>query len=508
MRIDTKRLWTVGVCTALVACGGGGGGTGDTAVDPGQNAALVAEVSAFIARLDADRATALPSSGAAMYAHHDACYLNDGWTKAAFVAGFDADPQAVDGRGYLIGSTRHNLVVLAQRTLTNGDGSSRREVDVQYDIHHADGTVNVANRETLIHGSSAGSTLLNGAPCATPESRAEWRFHGNRRVVRVSVHARNVRTEYHALDTGASLSPGVGYSKYIGLLVSDPGRVATYATVSGPGLTVNGQPAVFKLLSPRILRDDPLLAGKTGHEVDAQDTDAFRVCRTAAGGYAEASQADCVRNGASGSTWGAHRYLAVGDADAAFDSIGLVAGGIYTFTVYADDGWKTVNGQAGKVPIATYTATLKHLPYSAAALAAGFPSFTALSSPPEDIASAVRSKSALAVDATWSAPGVLPDGGVLGLSEAYAIVQGQANAQGRSFPSSGSIRWGYPDRGATRAQLPALTAGASLVTPVHAEIGLNFTTRDGNVVTTAVSFFQPSSQTQALGACRRDGCGR
>ena len=67
------------------------------------------------------------------------------------------------------------------------------------------------------------------------------------------------------LATGLPKVPNVVYSKYIQLGVQDPAKVATYATIEGPGLGIGanfGKPGALKLLSVRLLRDAPDLAGK------------------------------------------------------------------------------------------------------------------------------------------------------------------------------------------------------------------------------------------------------
>jgi hypothetical protein len=340
--------------------------------------------------------------------------------------------------------------------------------------------------------------LPDGSTCATPENRQAWRFYGNRKVVMTSVTARNDRLERYALADGSAFSPSVRYSKYILLTVEDPGARATYATVSGPGLSLNGVPATLKLLSPRLLRDDPLLAGKKGHYVDARDSNSFSVCRTPTvqnvDGYADAAVADCVLNGAVGSSWGAFNYDVATDADAGFDNHGLVAGGVYTFKIYNDDGWKTVNGQAGKTPIAIYTETLKHLPYSASAMAGAgvnadlFPRFTTLSKSKAEIATAIRQKAAISVDATWSAAGTLPDGGKLGWGSVYAYVTGRANAVQAAYPASRNTKTAYPAAGATQATLPSPTPGPLLVDPTYSEMGLYYLSHDGNAVSSIFSF--------------------
>jgi len=101
-------------------------------------------VTSFLASVDAAWATAVPSTGAVMGAFLDACYLNGGTTKALDAAGFDNNlPNSISWSRYRIGSKRIQAQVLADRTSTNPDGSSRRELDVQYRIDYTDGTSDV-----------------------------------------------------------------------------------------------------------------------------------------------------------------------------------------------------------------------------------------------------------------------------------------------------------------------------------------------------------------------------
>ena len=95
---------------------------------------------AFLAKYDAFLATAIPTPGSAATALNDGCYLQDGRSKAYSVADFDADPLAVASRQAGVGTVRSNVKVLAERTSANADGTSRREIDIKYDIAYKDGS--------------------------------------------------------------------------------------------------------------------------------------------------------------------------------------------------------------------------------------------------------------------------------------------------------------------------------------------------------------------------------
>ena len=87
---------------------------------------------------------------------------------------------------------------------------------------------------------------------------------------------------------------------------------------------------------------------------------------------------DLERDGPYTSQLDAQGFAAV---DAALTSLGLdTAGTEVTFALYADDGWKTVNGQQGKTPIATYKVKLKNAAYPLAQLSTeSYPMFNTIS---------------------------------------------------------------------------------------------------------------------------------
>lgn len=323
------------------------------------------EIKAFMASFDALWATAVPSDGAQALALNDACYLSGGRNKDWLISDFDEDPPNRRAReAFRIGARRSNIQVLALRTLTNPDGSMRREVDIQYDVSYTDGSSARAVTETLISGSSFGT-----ARCSVSQTGSNWRFYGNQRVVGFSLQARMTREERYSISTGAPLSPAVRYRRDIRVQVSDPLGNATHVVVSGPGpgATVDGAnlPWSWKMISPRLMRSAPELAGKAGNYTNWLDDDGFRYCGVAGSGTPVASKADCATFGAPADNWGIG-YTATPDAaaDQQFVNQGWTVGGAYRIDVYNDDGWKTVNGHAGRTPIATYFETLKTLPRS------------------------------------------------------------------------------------------------------------------------------------------------
>ena len=214
------KLSTISLAALLAACGGGGSDPVTTVAPPAPPVASVAPsvepaldaAKAFLARYDALFATAVPAPGSAAFALNDGCSLADGRSKAYIVADFDADPQAVASRQDVVGSKRSNVTVLADRTAPNADGSSRREIDIKFDITYKDGSkfespAGTVPDQTIVSGSSAGAKLADGSACTTPDSKSDWRFYGNRKLVRTAVSAVNERSDRTVLATGLPLSP-------------------------------------------------------------------------------------------------------------------------------------------------------------------------------------------------------------------------------------------------------------------------------------------------------------
>lgn len=320
---------------------------------------------AFFAKVDTVYAAEITSASIAPLM--DGCYLQSGRTRAYEMAQLQ-DASARSYANAKRGSTRSNLQVTGESFTINPDGSQRREIVVTYDIAYADGTV-VPERDTLIQGSSAGTLTAVGTACARPQVSQDVRVLGNRRIVGTSVTSMNMVLDRFKLSDGTRVDTAPRlYRSEIRFNVSDPAGVATYATISGPGIVFEA----YKMVSPRLLRDAPEFAGKYANFVDWKDTEPFKLCRIAYdnNNYQDAALADCTTFGAGSNNWRSNATTAA-ESDRQFATFGFEAGGVYTIKVYGDDGWKTVNGQQGKTPLATYTTTLNRLPASAAAMEAG-----------------------------------------------------------------------------------------------------------------------------------------
>lgn len=441
----------------------------------------LAEVQTLLRSYDAVWANGTPASGAAATTLTDACYLHNGTSRDAVVAHIDADPAAW-GRAnvYRVGSVRTNPSIQAVRNLTNSDGSTRREIDVQLDVQYADGTTDSAEKITLISGSSAGS-------CATPQTGNELRWFGNRRQAEFYVLGRNLVNRTYKLADGTLNSSTL--RREVGFGVRDPAGIATYAVVSGagPSTTSGTQSLSFsvKLLSPRVLRSDPAMAGKRGNFTNWSDKDTFRLCRSANSTAPNAALADCVGYGAQGWSYGVNispTASNITSGDTNFASLGL--GGSYTVKLYNDDGWKTVNGHADKTPVATYTSTLAQLPYTFASLASAsdptayYPSVTAQSPDSVALAAALRAGVAGSVSLQWSAP-VPPDGTAFRVQELGEYFEGPLAGATTTPPGQRWYTVHYPNAAATGYDLPLSATPTSISSKIYSDVELWYTNRNG-----------------------------
>ena len=463
-------------------------------------ATALEQAKTFLAVFESSFATAIPGTGATRNAFSDGCYLGDGYTKPVSIALFDADRvMAVAQNKFRIGSTRTNVQVLADRKSTNAvDGSSRRELDIKYQVNYTDGTVDPDARGTLISGSSAGSVMAPGLTCTTPQTGSNWRFYGNRSVVDASIRAANERDENHSLTTGAlQLSNPVTYSKFIHFRVADPSNFAKYVVITGPGLAPSGA----KMVSVRLLRSDPQLVGKRGNFVDWKDEDGFRFCQNstniASTTNTAANTADCRAFGGNNTVLGITNASAT-VVDTSFDALGFMAGGTYQIAVYNDDGWQGANGHAAQTPIATYTRTLLSLPYSAETLAGTgvnsdlFPRITSTSLTNAQIATAFTNKAAFTMDFSFTALGVMPDSSKFGWGDVVTYEQGRTASSTNSnfWPASRQYFLAFPAAGATSVTNYLSPAPTSvLVTPTFTEIGIELSNRNGRRVWSYVTFF-------------------
>lgn len=447
----------------------------------------LAEVKAFLASTDA-LWTSLPTTGASATQLNDGCYLSNGESNAYQIAQYDTDPTVRQSQAFRVGSVRSNVQIMAERRSTNSDASARHEVDVKYDISFTDGTAAVGAIDTLVTGSTFGA-------CSTPTSNSSWRTLGNQRRVSVSLQPRNSVSFIHSIATGAEIAPFETTRRDVRFSVRDPANVATYAVISGPAPLTGGSSFSAKLLSPRILRDDPLMAGKVGN-ANWRDIDRFQFCSTSSNALPAAAAADCANPGAVFDHWGwtmsanLRDPAAVSTADNAFAAQGWVAGGLYMFQIFADDGWKTVNGQAGKTPIGTYTVQLNRLPYTFAqmnASPASYPDLSGLSLTTAQIAAAFTgSGGTLTLNGIVAAA---PAGGrAVALNDIFVFGQGPNQGATNGWPRTRENDLFYPGSTSTSATVTIKGKNPATSAKTFAQIGIQYTDRNSGLSILNITF--------------------
>lgn len=466
----------VSTALALVACGGG---TSDTPPTPPSGPTTQELVQAYAQANDQLLAQRMPDSGAERYSLVDGCYLGNGSTKAMLVANWNA--ALAQSTAHLVGRKMTNVQVLAERKTTNTDGSARHEVDIGYDEKYTDGTTVTGQTETLVAGSTSGA-------CATPQTGDALRALGNGRVATVELVSRNRLRVLRKLADGTPASQAYRLHREVVFNLTDPAKVATYAVVSWASGQAGGAPLSLKLLSPRIARDAAEMQGLPGN-ASYTDSDSFRYCPSNTGNTeANAATADCTKLGVVGNAWGPYTSQldaqGFAAADAALTSLGLdTAGTEVTFALYADDGWKTVNGQQGKTPIATYKVKLKNAAYPLAQLSTeSYPMFNTISPAEADIVAAFKAGGGTA-EATLQAA-TPPAGGLpMVRSSLYSYRHGPKNAAdaGPVRIRTASIPGTVAADGKT-ATLPfgGKPDGASATN--FAEFGLGYTDRNGREI--------------------------
>ncbi len=456
-----------------------------------------AEIEAAYATVETRWATAVPTPGNVTVEQSDGCYLHNGRTRANVIEFIDADLAGYrSSEAYRVGRNLTNVQVLARRTSSNPDGSTRTEIDSQVDVMFKDGTSVLGAKTTWISGSSAGTP-----GCSTPQTGANWRDLGNQHKVGVDVRARNVRDERHSISTGAPLSPAINYRRDVQWRVTDPMGNATYVVVTGPGPTVsaNGANVPFSLLllSPRVQRSAPEFAGKSGQYLNWRDLDSFRMCRTTGTGVPVLGLADCVGQGTGGDNWGWSTATPDTAADQSFNGYGFMAGGVYTFAVYNDDGWKTVNGHVGRTPIATYRVPLESLPYTfvemagTGTLADKFPRLGFAGMTSVQVRNNLVSATPSAMNAQWVKPPPLSDGRQFMVGDIYEYFHGVkvGNAGGASFPRHRYVQVLFPASTALSFGGLAVSATpAEIVAKTYAEFAVEYQDRDSRWINSIMSF--------------------
>jgi len=498
MTTQRKNLWrntlVASAVIALSACGGGDDESGTTPTptppDPAPAVSTAELVQNYVKATEALLAQQMPASGAERYALLDACYLGNGSTKDMLVSNWGA--AQAQNNAYLVGRKMANVQVLAERKTANADGSARHEVDIGYDEQYTDGTATTALAETLVAGSTSGA-------CATPQTGNALRALGNQRVAAVGLLSRNRLDVRRQLANGEP-HPQRPYAvrREVLFSIADPAKVATYAVVSWKSGQGGSATSSLKFLSPRIARDAPEMQGLAGN-ANYGDGDRFRHCPSNANdNEANAATADCATLGVTGDTWG-WTFTLTNDnpsntdltaMDTSFASSGLdTAGAEVTFVLYADDGWKTVNGQQGKTPVATYKVKLKNASYPFAQLPlSSYPGLSNLTPAEADIAAAFKANGGTATAELQAAKP--PAGGLpLAAPTLYSFRQGlkDASAAGPATVRTASITGTVAADGKT-ATIPfgGKPGGTSATT--YGEFSLTYADRNGREMFYGLSY--------------------
>ncbi len=458
--------------------------------------AELTEVNAFLAQAEALWAGAAPATGDAAHVLHDRCYLDNGLTRDALVAQLDASPSAfAQANAFRLGEQRRNVVLRGLRQSTNTDGSTRREIDIAFDLVYRDGTTASNQSATLVSGSSTGL-------CAAGQNAPGLRWLGNRRLVGVAITARNTETVAVRLSDG--VQTGRSLRRDWQFNITDPAGNATYAIVSGPGpgQVLGGVSYTFslKLISPRILRGDPSLVGKRDNVLNWPDDTPFRACRIANNSAPPAALADCAGQGANEATIGwtlqsPTTTAALSQGDAGFDGYGL--GGTYAVAVYNDDGWKTPGGHIGKTPIAVYGTTRSVLPYGFVQMANATPLDPYLfmpglvpSSSLVQLAEVFRQGARSAVNVQMAPPGV-PDGDalrLLSLTETWTGPTADGAAAVNLTPAERGQSAAVVDSASTAVLLPIGAKTDAAQRKAAVELAVTYGNRNGRVMRRVFSF--------------------
>ena len=504
MKLPVLKIAALAMVTTVTGCGGGSDSEPAKALDLAK---------ALLSKTDAAWATSVPTpSGVA--ALRDGCYVADGYNRTTATAA--AETKLADytaSNAYRVGSKRQNVTVLSDDTTLNADKTERRLIKVRYSIAFADGSVDNKVEDTLVVGSSSGE-------CATQQSGAEARYWGNRRIVDVSLNSRVARYQNHSIATGEpiAINNGAGpvsYRREVQFGIEDPAGAAAYVVVTGPGYayTLDGvaHPFSVKLLSPRILRAAPELAGKRGNFLNWADTDSFKFCRPMTGHPATlttpASRMDCAGAGAGGNAFGWTLTASevypegIAAADKGFADLGFVAGANYSFAVYNDDGWKTGNGHLGKTPVATYTVELESLPPSFTEMAVGrgasnnvfadkFPHFSFSDSEIQGLAANLLEQRVFSQAGRWSEPAsTVP--AVYRASGFHSYAEGSAasNVRGVTWPMYRMINPQALKPGDTQALFALGLKPDGMAEFSYGEFGVNYSDRNHGNLLSYLAFY-------------------
>lgn len=443
---------------------------------------VVGEVTQMLKEWDKVYADGLPATNTSAFSFSDACYLDDGQDKPSLMARW-ADPTDIirDANKYRIGATRSNLAIVPGSLIVtnNADGSKTRHVKTKYDVNYADGTIARQVINNLVFGNSAkacAEDVLSG----TGENRTAWRFLGNRRQVETNANPVNVQYKKYSIVDGSALPAGDYRHNRIEFNIIDyRSKGYTYAVVTGAGLPATG----IKFLMALTLKSAPELQGKSGNYLNNTSSENVRMCSykpTATTTAYDANLADCQQFGGGGNFW---TYSDTGLA-------ALTVGTPYTFKLYKDDGWKTVNGHANATPDVTYVDELPAVPYNAAQFPnTGFASYgVSGSNSSVDFINWFKGTGGNALINPINVSNLPIGSNAMARRTVWAFSQGRTTSTA-SFPRVRQNNRTFPNNTDSTITLPVPGKMTEMTVVDYAETGFSSIDRNGRSITT-INFFQ------------------
>jgi hypothetical protein len=175
-------------------------------------------------------------------------------------------------------------------------------------------------------------------------------------------------------------------------------------------------------------------------------------------------------------------------------------------SLYNDDGWKTINGQAGKTPVAVYTTTMSVLPYTFTEMGAGLPAVD--KHPKVNLATgslannghlAITSATTSTATLAWSLPAsTFSDNRVFRLGDVSEFFQGPqnngANCSLVPVPAFPRLRFSnsyFPSSAASTNSSGVINVTgtpSTLCRKTYAEFGIGYTDRQDRRVTNIVNW--------------------
>ena len=435
------------------------------------------ELALLLAAYDSKWASAVPDTAEKLFQHTDGCYLEGGRDKALSKTLWEEDKSEFNAQNtYRVGATRTNLRIDTIQALTSATGKAYRVAKIRYDITFNDGTTAFDTEHTMIFGDSSNKCSEHGLAAANAQDLPTWRFLGDGATgekIQTVVEAHNRVTRNYNIVDGIERTANKTVQNRLDFFVSDPRNLGfTYAIIKGPSLPNSGVKFVFAAVYNSTSNE---LSGKSGNYLNNTSRfDTARICSASSTSW-NADTADCAGRGLGSYFW---TQSDIGIA-------ALPANATYTYDIYNDDGWKTVNGQAGKTPVLTYSRVLKQKPLTTAYLEASYPTLTPTLTTQEYLALAKASGGTFSGTLTAA---TTPAGEKQFVnSRVWVYSQGAKDAV-NLWPVYRQIQRSYLKKADTTFSLPFLGLPTGANRLVYTEGAISSTDRNGRVVETVYQF--------------------